>query len=190
MRKLILAVPVLATLAALAVPSLASAANTSNIIVPAGTTMNLGGQDVKGNVDIYGSVVNYGKTLFEKNVTVHPGGSFKAGNWPVTINGNLTITDPAADSENGFWGSYTDTDQSQDHPWLHLNEVKGNLTYTIDQDYQQYHSPTLNFSGGTKVDGNFTYSTGGRLSQVFGDGLIAAPQAMGNLVTLGSTNIS
>jgi hypothetical protein len=61
-----------------------------------------------------------------------PGGSFQAANWGVTIDGNLSITDPAANSGNGFWGDYSP------------NLVKGNLSYTITPAaaaaYPQYQS--------------------------------------------------
>jgi len=198
-----LAVPAIASASAPPVTTLDSAdyiAQTlpaGNYDVPAGNKVNLSWADVKGNLTVEGSVVNFGKTLYEKNVTVNKRGSFMAGNWPVTINGNLQITDPAANSQNGFWGDYwvdpTDpTGQIQDRPDLHLNEVKGNLIYTIDANgnYPQYQSPLPYFGGGTKVDGKFTYNTGGRMTQSPGDGLIAAPAAMGSLTTVGTTTIS
>jgi hypothetical protein len=163
---------------------------SANLNVPAGVDCRLGSVEVQGNVSATGNLYTFGKTQFDKNVTVNPGGSFNGSNWPVTINGDLRITDPAAGSGNGFWGSYTNDDQCHDHPWMHLNEVKGSLIYTIDQNYPQYNSPYLYFGGGTKVDGDFTYSTGGRMTQSPGDGLIAAPAAVDSLITLGNTTIS
>jgi hypothetical protein len=163
---------------------------TSNVTVPAGATCVLYGATLQKNIDVYGTLKTFGPIHFMGNVNVHPGGSFAASNWPVTIDKDLSITDPAANSGNGFWGSYTPDDQSQDHPWLHLNEVKGSIIYTIDQNYPLYQSPYLDFAGGVKVDGDFTYNTGGRMTQSPGDGLIAAPVAMGNLITLGTTTIS
>jgi hypothetical protein len=166
MRKLILAVPVVAALAALAVPTLASAATgnvtctngslagtdvAANITVPAGAHCDLSWATVEKNVEVYGSLTTFGKTHFEGNVTVHPGGSFAASNWGVTIDKNLQITDPAAGSYNGFWGDYS------------ANEVKGNVTYTIDSNtaYPQFNSPLLYFGGGVTVDKDFTYTDQG-----------------------------
>ena len=108
MRKFVI---VAASLAALAVPTVAIAApgataNTTctgdmsgqtintNVTVPARAMCNLGWSDIKGNVSIAGTVVRFGKTTFEKNVSV-VGGSFAAANWGVTINGNLSFVNPA-----------------------------------------------------------------------------------------------
>jgi hypothetical protein len=122
----------------------------TNVNVPAGATCDLSWSDVKGNVSVQGTLVTYGTTTFEKNVSV-TGGSFAAANWGVTINGNLSFVNPAVYSYNGFWGNYS------------ANEVKGNLSYTIDSStvYPCYQSPLLYFGGGTKVDGNFNYSDQG-----------------------------
>jgi hypothetical protein len=164
MRKQILAVPVVATLAALAVPSLASAAapttctdnslagTTINnaVFVPAGATCDLSWANVATgyNVTVSGNLVTYGKTHFGKNVIVNPGGSFAASNWGDTIDGNLSITDPATYSYNGFWGNYSP------------NVVHGNVDYKITSAmaYPMYQSPLLYFGGGVQVDGNFSYS--------------------------------
>jgi hypothetical protein len=162
MRKLIIAVPMVAALATLAVPSLASAqvgnvnctggslagtTVTSNITVPAGATCDLSWADLQKNVDVYGSLVTFGTTHFEGNVNVHPGGSFAAANWGVTIDKNLAFTDPATYSYNGFWGNYSQ------------NVVKGSITYTLDANanYPMYQSPLLYFGGGVTV-GSFTYT--------------------------------
>jgi hypothetical protein len=88
---------------------------------------------------------------FDKNVTVK-GGEFAGKNNRVQIDGNLTITNPAVYSSNGFWGNQDGT-----------NLVKGNVTYTIDNTmaYPDYQSPSLYFGGGTQVVGNFNYSDQG-----------------------------
>jgi hypothetical protein len=142
---------------------------SNNLIVPAGVDCRLGWDEVQGNVSVAGNLLTFGKAHFDKNVTVSRGGSFAASNWGVTIDGNLSITNPGVYSYNGFWGNYS------------ANEVKGNVTYTITSDmtYPQYQSPLLYFGGGTKVDGNFTYSTAGvgHLDQ-------------GGLQVIGTTNIS
>jgi hypothetical protein len=123
---------------------------STNVNVPAGATCKLSGSDVKGNVSVQGTLVTFGTTTFEKNVSV-TGGSFAAANWGVTIDGNLSFVNPAAYSYNGFWGNYS------------ANEVKGNLSYAIESStaYPCYQSPLLYFGGGTKVDGNFNYSDQG-----------------------------
>jgi hypothetical protein len=142
MRKLILAVPLVAALAALAVPSLASAAGSasctdgslggtknmvnSNVTVPAGAQCDLSWDDVKGNVDVYGTLTTYGITHFEGNVTVHPGGSYLGSNWGVTIDKNLSFTDPATYSYNGLTG-----DQLWQGTTPIPNVVKGQISYTI-----------------------------------------------------------
>ena len=125
----------------------------ANVTVPAGASCDLSWADVKGNVDVYGSLKTFGITHFEGNVTVHPGGSYGASNWGVTIDKNLSITDPATYSYNGFWGNQGGT----------TNVVKGNLNYTIDADtvYPMYQSPLLYFGGGTTVEKNFNYSDQG-----------------------------
>jgi hypothetical protein len=160
MRKSLIAAAVAA--ASLAVPALASAqvgntpctdsslagtTVTSNITVPAGATCDLSWADLQKNVEVYGSLVTFGQTHFEGNVTVHPGGSFAAANWGVTIDKNLQFTDPATYSYNGFWGNYS------------ANVVKGSITYTLDANanYPMYQSPLLYFGGGVTA-GSFTYS--------------------------------
>jgi hypothetical protein len=168
MRKII---PALVAIAALAVPATSLASNpgngsvkctdsslagttiNSNVTVPAGAHCDLSWADVKGNVSISGDVTNYGATHYEGNVTVNPGGSFAAANWGITIDKSLTITDPRTYSYNGFWGNQGGT----------TNEIKGDVTYTITSaaNYPNYQSPLLYFGGGTKVDGNFTYSDQG-----------------------------
>src|SRR5262249_3149521 len=128
--------PLVIAAAALAVPttSMAAGGNTTctdnslagktistNVTVPAGASCALTWAHVHAgnNVTVYGDLVTFGITHFAKNVTVMPGGSFAAANWGVTIDGNLSITDPAANSGNGFWGDYS------------KNSVKGNVSYTI-----------------------------------------------------------
>jgi hypothetical protein len=104
-------------------------------------------------VAVSGTLQTWAPVTFDKNVTVNPGGHFKASNWGITINGNLQITDPAANSDNGFWGNQGGT----------ANEVKGNVSYTITPaaNYQMYQAPYLYFGGGTKVDGSVTYVDNG-----------------------------
>jgi hypothetical protein len=147
---------------------------TSNINVPAGARCDLSWADVQGNVTANGEVVTFGVTHFAKNVTVNPGGSFAAANWGVTIDGNLTITDPAANSGNGFWGDYSP------------NTVKGNINYTITPTaaaaYPQYQWPYLYFGGPTTVAKGVTYSVGS-LSTV-------RPFAQGNLSNTGTLSVS
>jgi hypothetical protein len=130
---------------------------TANLTVPAGATCNLSWSDVKGNVTVNGSLITFGTTTFEKNVSV-VGGAFASVNWGVTINGNLSFLNPAVYSSNGFWGTFSPT------------EVKGNLSYTITADtvYPDYLSPLLYFNkgfaldgvtlNGVTVDGNFNYN--------------------------------
>jgi hypothetical protein len=160
MRRLLLAS--VAIVAAFVIPSSATAATTSttctgnlssrtittNVTVPAGTTCNLSWSDIKGNVSIAGSVVTYGITTFEKNVSV-VGGSFVSVNHGATIDGNLSFLDPAANSQSGFWPPEDAT----------INLVKGNLSYTIDSNvsYPCYQWPAL-YLGSVTVDGNFNYT--------------------------------
>src|SRR5262245_22644133 len=147
--------------------NLAGKTITTNSTVPAGARCDLSWSDVQGNVNVNGNLVTFGITHFGKNVTVMPGGSFAAANWGVTIDGNLSITDPAANSANGFWGDYTG------------NTVKGNVSYTITPGaaaaYPQYQWPYLYFGGPTTVNGNVSYSVGA-LSGVrpFAQGSMAA----------------
>jgi len=161
--------------------SLAGTTIASNVNVPAGATCDLSWSDVKGNVSVSGSLINYGATTFEKNVAVNPGGSFIASNWGVTISGNLSYLNPATYSYNGFFGNYG---FGPGDAYGHYNVVKGNLTYTITSDtaYPDYQSPLLYFGGGTTVGGNFTYSDHG----------IGFPGHLdqGGLKVVGSTNIS
>lgn len=174
MKRLILT---LGALVALAVPSIALAApppptpisghlegavlTAGNYVVPTGQTAYLGWADVKGNLVINGSVINYGMTTFEKNVSV-VGGQFKAGNWGVTIDGNMSFLNPAANSDNGFWGDYSP------------NLIKGNLSYIING--ASSGGAYLDFQGPTTVDGNFTYSAGSVLAGM--------PLALGNTTIL------
>jgi hypothetical protein len=170
-------IPVIVAAAALAIPAAASAAgNTvcdhnigsvalnSNVTVPAGTTCSLSGS-INGNVTVNGELKMFGGHV-TGNVTVNRGGSFSGINWPVTIDKNLTITDPAANSASGFWGdySYDETGHIVSRPDLHLNVVKGNITYTITPEaaaaYPDYQWPSLYFGGGAKVNGSYNYSVG------------------------------
>jgi hypothetical protein len=175
-----LAVAGIASAAPAYVPCNADMANTTvtkNIDVPAGTTCDLSWATINGNVKVEGSLTTFGTTTFNGNVTV-TGGTFAASNWGVTINGNLFITDPPEYSQSGFWGNQNGTS----------SEVTGNLTYTITHDYLQYHQPSLYFGGGVKVDGNFTYNTGGRIGPK-GWGFITAPDPAG-LTVVKNTYIS
>jgi hypothetical protein len=151
--------------------SMAGKTIATNVTVPAGARCDLSWSTIKGNVTVNGDLVTYGQTTFEKNVSVDRG-SFAAMNWDVTINGNLSFVNPATYSYNGFWGDYSP------------NVVKGNLTYTITSDtvYPDYQSPLLYFGGGTRVNGNFTYSD-------LGTGF-AGHLDQGGLTVLGSTNVS
>jgi hypothetical protein len=157
--------------------SYASKTTTKNFDVPAGATCDLSWATINGNVTVEGSLVTFGTTTFNGNVTV-TGGSFDASNWGVKINGNLIITDPAESTQSGFYGNQGGTS----------SEITGNLTYTITHDYPQYHQPSLYFGGGTKIDGNFTYNTGGRIGPP-GWGYITAPDPTG-LTVVKNTYIS
>jgi hypothetical protein len=119
----------------------------TNFTVPAGSRhCRVFGADIKGNTSVGGSLEAFGGT-FEKNVGV-VGGSFGAVNHGVTIDGNLSFLDPAANSANGFWPP-DDT----------INLLKGNLSYTIDSNasYPCYGWPAL-YLGSVTVDGNFNYT--------------------------------
>ena len=156
--------------------SYASKTTTKNFDVPAGATCDLSWATINGNVTVEGSLVTYGTTTFNGNVTVNPGGTFAASNWGVKINGNLLITNP--EGANGFWGNQGGTS----------SEVTGNLTYTLTRDYPLYQQPYIYFGGGTKIDGNFTYNTGGRIGPP-GWGYITAPDPTG-LTVVKNTYIS
>jgi hypothetical protein len=154
--------------------SLAGTVVTSNVTVPAGARCDLSWADVQGNVTSSGAVVTYGITHFEKNVTISAGGSFAASNWGVTIDGNLSITDPAANSGNGFWGDYSP------------NTVKGMINYTITPTaaaaYPQYQWPYLYFGGPTTVTKGVAYSVGSLLG--------VRPFAQGTLLNTGTLAVS
>ena len=154
--------------------SLAGTTVKTNVTVPAGARCDLSWADVQGNVSVNGTLVTYGITHFAKNVGVNPGGSFAAANWGVTIDGNLSITDPAANSGNGFWGDYSP------------NLVKGNLNYTITPTaaaaYPEYQWPYLYFGGPTTVKGSVNYSVGSLLS--------VRPFSQGSATIMGGTSVS
>jgi hypothetical protein len=105
-----------------------------------------------GQANVSGNLYTFGQVHFHDKLIVSAGGSFAASNWGVTIDGNVSITDPAANSGNGFWGDYSQ------------NRVGGNLSYTITPTaaaaYPQYQWPYLYFGGPTTVAGNVTYSVG------------------------------
>jgi hypothetical protein len=187
MRKLILAVPVVAALAALAVPSLASAATSNtvcqggyyggpitsgpvngNLVVPAGQTCRFAGT-INGNATVSGYLQMFGGEV-TGNVNIEPGGAFHGINSGVTIDKNLNITDPAGNDAaffgdngagTGFWGPG--------------NEVKGNINYTITPTglaaYSQYNWPYLYGGGGVTVDKNVNYSIGATPNRAWVDAL-------------------
>jgi hypothetical protein len=175
MRKILIAA-MMAAAVSLAVPALSSAAVgnvkcdgnpglsgtvTSNVTVQPGAVCVLYGADLQKNIDVYGTLKTFGQIHFEGNVNVHPGGSFAASNWPVTIDKDLSITDPAANSQNGFWGDYqydSDSGRIFERSDLHLNVVRGSINYTIDANanYPMYQSPLMYFGGGVTA-GSFTY---------------------------------
>jgi hypothetical protein len=128
----------------------------ANLTVPAGVDCRLGWGEVVGVANVSGNLYTFGQVHFDKNVNVSAGGSFAASNWGVTIDQNLNITDPAANSGNGFWGDYSP------------NVVKGNVNYTITPEaaaaYPQYQWPYLYFGGPTTVSKGVTYSVGSLLS--------------------------
>jgi hypothetical protein len=137
----------------------------ANLTVPAGVDCRLGWGQVVGNANVAGNLYTFGQVHFDKNVNVAAGGSFAASNWGVTIDQNLNITDPAANSGNGFWGDYSP------------NTV-GSITYTITPTaaaaYPQYQWPYLYFGGPTTAKG-VSYSVGSLLG--------VRPFAQGNLNT-------
>src|SRR5215471_4972670 len=92
----------------------------ANLTVPAGVDCRLGWGEVVGVSNVSGNLYTFGQVHFDKNVNVNAGGSFAASNWGVTIDQSLNITDPAANSGNGFWGDYSP------------NVVNGSINYTID----------------------------------------------------------
>ena len=173
MKKLMIA----ATMAAaLAVPSLASAAPVSNttcnnatadydwaetnvlpakivgnLTVPDGGLCRLHGNEITGNISVgKGATLHVFGMTADNNVSVD-GGSFVASNWGVTIGGNLSILNPAPYTQSGFWGNYSS------------NEVKGNVSFTLDGTVTFPDSgwPSLYAGGGVTVDKNLTYSVGG-----------------------------
>src|SRR5262245_5535193 len=102
-----------ATVAALAIPTLAMAAPApgggtltcnvslpagsiaSNVTVPAGTACTMDGNTtIQGNVTVAGQLKAFGGT-FQKNVNVVQGGQFQGINYGVTILGNLSFVNPA-----------------------------------------------------------------------------------------------
>jgi hypothetical protein len=150
---------------------------TQNVVVPAGAICRLHGVTVEGNITVNsgGYLHTFGLTA-DKNVTVNAGGQFLNSNWGVTIDGDLSFTDPAAGSQNGFGTGNNDTV---------TNEIKGNLTYTIDPltAYPMYDSPQLYFGSPTQVDKSFTYTDQGTGFQGHLDGLA-------NLTVTGNKSIT
>ena len=119
---------------------------TSNFTVPAGAPLcRVFGAEIQGNTSVGGNLEAFGGT-FDKNVTVN-GGSFEAINHAVTIKGNLSFLNPAANRANGFW------------PTDGTNQVQGNLSYTLDGTvgYPCYQWPSL-YLGQLVLGGNFTYT--------------------------------
>jgi hypothetical protein len=147
---------------------------TGNLTVPAGTDCRLGPGEVVGVANVAGNLYTFGKVHFDSNVVVSAGGSFAASNWGVTIDGNLNITDPAANSGNGFWGDYSQ------------NTVKGAISYIITPTaaaaYPQYQWPYLYFGGPTTVGKSVTYSVGSLLD--------VRPFAQGNMTASGGISVS
>jgi hypothetical protein len=185
MRKLIMTA---VAVASLAVPAASMAAGapgninctgsmgnvnlpSTNVTVPAGAVCRLSG--TIGNLTANGTMLMQGGEV-AGNVTVNPGGLFQGYNYGVTIDKNLTITNPAAESpiggSNGFYGNQGGT----------TNVVKGVVSFTLNSGvYAPYTWPALYFGGGTTVGGNVNYSLGSdvqnRPAPVVGqDGLFGA----------------
>jgi len=123
----------------------------SNFTLPAGAPLcRVFGAEIQGNTSVGGNLAVFGGT-FDKNVTVN-GGSFAAVNHGVTIKGNLSLINPAANRDSGFW------------PTDGVNQVQGNLSFTLDGtvSYACYTWPGLYLgqlvlgTGGTT--GNFSYT--------------------------------
>jgi hypothetical protein len=118
----------------------------TNFTVPAGAPLcRVMGAEIKGNTSVAGTLKAFGGT-FDGNVSVN-GGSFSADNHPVTINGNLSFVDPAANSQNGVWPAATGS------------RVTGNISYVIDSSasYPCYQWPSL-YLHGIKVNRNLSYT--------------------------------
>jgi hypothetical protein len=177
-------------IAAQAVPSIASAATgnidctdgslsgttvNANVTVPAGATCSFWGT-INGNVTVNGTMLMSGGEV-TGNVNVPQGGLFQGFNYGVTIDKNLTITNPAADSpiggSNGFYGNQYGT----------TNLVKGNVNFTLNSGvYAPYRWPSLYFGGGTRVGGTINYSVAGdvenRPAPVVGQGGLNSAKAI------------
>jgi hypothetical protein len=163
MRKILIAAMMAAV--SLAVPSLASAAGNGNIPCTNGSNQTINanvtvaaGQICRFSGTINGNLIVNGTMLMQGgevtgNVNVNPGGLFQGYNYGVTIDKNLTITNPASESpiggSNGFYGNQFGT----------TNVVKGNVNYTLTPGvYAPYTWPSLYFGGGTTVGGIINYS--------------------------------
>jgi hypothetical protein len=138
--------------AALALPLAASATPLSphySLTIPNdGQRHYLMGTTFSGNILVQGDLFVSAATI-NGNVTVANGGHIEFDNYGSTVNGNLTIVDPAANSQSGFWADLGGTSSL----------VTGNVTYTIDSNasYPQYQSPLL-YLYNVHVNGNLDYS--------------------------------
>jgi hypothetical protein len=128
------------------------------LTVAAGVDCRLGWVEVTGPTNVAGNLLTFGPVHFHSGVTVTPGGSFVASNYGVTIDGNLSITDPAANSNNGFFGNQPINGVPT------YSTVNGNVTYTVSPAaaaaYPQYQWPALYTGYRTVVTKNVNYSVG------------------------------
>jgi hypothetical protein len=186
MRKLIMTAVAVASLAVPAASMATGGGNVNctngsnqtinaNVTVSAGQTCRFSGT-INGNLTVNGTMLMQGGEV-TGNVTVNPGGLFQGYNYGVTIDKNLTITNPASESpiggSNGFYGSQGGT----------TNQVKGNVSFTLNSGvYAPYTWPALYFGGGTTVGGVVNYSVGSdvqnRPAPIVGQGGLNAAQAV------------
>jgi hypothetical protein len=149
----------------------------ANVTVAAGQTCRFDGT-INGNLTVNGIMLMQGGEV-AGNVNVNPGGMFQGYNHGVTIDKNLTITNPAPNyaspigGNNGFYGNEQGT----------TNVVKGDVNFTLNSGvYAPYTWAQLDFNGGTTVGGNINYSISSdvqnRPAPVIGQGGLISAKAV------------